>query len=657
VKKIRFFTLVAGAVVAGLALYAAGSRAEEPPGKGAPNSANPDRSPPDDLGDPREVETFFDELIPRQLDDRRIPGATVAVVRDGKLLFAKGYGYANLERREPVVADRSLFHIGSNTKLFTWTAVMQLVEKGKLELGADVNTYLDFRIPDAYPEPITLKHLMTHTAGFENRDIGMLALSPETVRPLGRWLATNIPARVRPPGAEAGYSNYGVALAGHIVERAAGVPYERYVEQHLLGPLDMRRSTVRRRVPPHLAPDAARGYVLEEGRFREQQLSTYQVSPAGSIRATATDMAHFVAAHLQGGRYGEASILRPLTTRRMHETLFRPDPRLNGLAHGFFEMDRNGVRIVGHIGSAVPLYYSVLALLPDESVGLFVAYNGSEARPLTVENETLAAFADRFYPAPAAAQLVPPVGFAGRADRYAGEYRSNNLGGSYTTVEKVRRILGEANRRISNPGDGTLEVSTLRGSKRFVEVAPDFFREVRGQDALLFRRDPQGRVSEAIFGEVPIYTYERLTWWERPAFNQALLVACAGLFGSTLLIPAATSVLGHLRRRPVAQKNRGRAARWIAAEMAGVDLVFLGGLFAVFGDPVVLSGDLGRLRALLVLPLLGTVLTGAVVVCAVLAWRGRLWSISARLHYTAVALAGVAFTWFLATWNLLGFHL
>jgi len=475
------FTLVAGALIGGLALFSAtGSRGEKPRGKGAPDSANTERSPTNGVGDAQaqEVEVFFDELILRQLEERHIPGAMVAVVSDGKLLFAKGYGWADVEEQVPVAAERTLFHIGSNTKLLTWTAVMQLVEEGKLDLDADVNSYLDFSIPDTFPQPITLRHLMAHTAGFENRDIGMLAPSPETVVPIGRWLATQMPARVRQPGVEAGYSNYGTALAGYIIERVSGMTYERYIEQRLLGPLDMRRSTPRRQLPPDLAPDTARGYVLKKGNFREQSLPTYQVASAGSIRATATDIAHFMtAAHLQDGRYREGLILRPETTRQMHETLFKPDTRLNGIAYGFFEMDRNGVRISGHIGSAVPLYYSVLALLPDERTGLFVAYNDSEALPLTFENETLAAFVDRFFPAPAAASLVPPPGFTSRADQFTGEYQANTLGGSYTTVEKVRRIMGEGNRRITNPGDGTLEVSMLGGDKHFVQVAPDFFRE------------------------------------------------------------------------------------------------------------------------------------------------------------------------------------
>jgi CubicO group peptidase (beta-lactamase class C family) len=233
---------VAGALVGGLALFsAAGSRGEKPRGKGAPDSAYTDRSPTNGVGDAQEVEAFFDELIPGQLEERHIPGATVAVVRYGRLLLAKGYGWADVEEQEPVAAERTLFHIGSNTKLFTWTAVMQLVEEGRLDLDADVNAYLDFRIPDTYPPPITLKHLMTHTAGFENRDIGMAASSPETVVPIGRWLATHIPARVRQPGVEAGYSNYGTGLAGYILER---------VSRHAL-------RAVYRAAPPRTARHAA----------------------------------------------------------------------------------------------------------------------------------------------------------------------------------------------------------------------------------------------------------------------------------------------------------------------------------------------------------------------------------------------------------------
>jgi CubicO group peptidase (beta-lactamase class C family) len=607
--------------------------------------------------EPATVEELFDALIPTQIATRHIPGATVAVVADGQLIFARGYGQANLAQQTPVDPERTLFHIGSNGKLFTWTAVMQLVEQGRLDLAADVNRYLDFRIPATYSDPITLEHLMTHTAGFENRDFDWLAPSPEGVAPLGSWLAANLPTRVRPPGQEVGYSNYGAALAGYIVERLSGLPYEEYVERHLLAPLNMERSTVRQRVPTSLAPDVARGYVFDGNGFREEPLFTYQGTPAGTIRATATDVARFMLAHLQDGRAGNARILQETTAREMRQTLFRPDPRVNGLAYGFLELDRNGERIVGHLGSAAPVHYSLLALLPERGVGFFVAYNADTARPLTVGNEILAAFVDHFYPAPDATALTPPAGFANHADQYVGDYQRNNFGGSYTTVEKLGRLLSApTNRHIANAHDGTLEVSSrLFGTTHFAEIAPDLFADVGGQERLLFRRDQEGRVTKAIFDSEPEYTFERLPLAETPLLNEVLLLLCVMLFGSTLLAAA----LDQLVRRRRRQNASGfeRLARGMALATSALSLLFLSGLVVVFGDSAALAGDYTLLRAVLTLPLLGTILGAATIGCAGLAWRRHCWGLAARLHYTTIALAVVGFTWFCATWNLLGWRL
>src|SRR5512141_299574 len=126
-------------------------------------------SPPLGPTDPAEMEAFIDKLLKHEMDENHIAGAAVAVVKDGKLFFTKGYGYADLENKIPVDPEQTIFRIGSVSKTFTWTAVMQLVEQGKLDLDADVNTYLDGRIPATYPQPITLKHLLTHTAGFEDQ--------------------------------------------------------------------------------------------------------------------------------------------------------------------------------------------------------------------------------------------------------------------------------------------------------------------------------------------------------------------------------------------------------------------------------------------------------------------------------------------------------
>ena len=187
----------------------------------------------------------------------------------------------------PVDPERTIFRIGSVGKVFTWTAVMQLVEQGKLDLDADINTYLDFRIPDTYPQPITLKHLMTHTPGFEDNAFGFASTTPEGMEPIGEWLANNIPARVWPAGEVPAYSNYGATLAGYIVERVSGMPYEDYIEQHILDPLAMTKSTPRQPPPAALEADMALGYEYQDNAFQPQGFEYMTIVPAGSISSTA----------------------------------------------------------------------------------------------------------------------------------------------------------------------------------------------------------------------------------------------------------------------------------------------------------------------------------------------------------------------------------
>lgn len=195
------------------------------------------------LDDPAALAEFFDREMAAQMAEHGIAGGAIAVVKDGSVLFQKGFGHADVEAERPVDPETTMFRVGSVGKLFTATAVMQLVEQGQLDLDEDVNAYLDFAIPETYDEPVTLAHLLTHTAGFEARWIGMWPDSEEGVEPLGEWLRDHRPARVRPPGIVVSYSNYGMSLAGYIVERVSGLAYGDYVEQHILAPLGMDHST------------------------------------------------------------------------------------------------------------------------------------------------------------------------------------------------------------------------------------------------------------------------------------------------------------------------------------------------------------------------------------------------------------------------------
>ena len=209
----------------------------------------------------------MDGVMTAQLRENHIAGATVSVVKDGALFFAKGYGSADVRQQRSVQADSTLFRIGSVSKLFTWTAVMQLVEQGKLDLNADINQYLDFKIPATYPQPITLTHVMTHTPGLEEDARDLFTEDSGHITPMGKWLPAHMPKRVRPPGTYASYSNWATAAAGYIVERVSGMSFDDYVDKNILAPLGMTQTTSRQPLPARYDRQMSKGYEWKGGDF------------------------------------------------------------------------------------------------------------------------------------------------------------------------------------------------------------------------------------------------------------------------------------------------------------------------------------------------------------------------------------------------------
>src|SRR5215210_6360372 len=512
-------------------------------------------APPQQLGptDPAEMEAFLDKELGTELEKHHIAGAAVSVAKDGKLFFAKGYGDADLENGLPVDPEQTIFRIGSLTKAFTWTAVMQLAEQGKLDLNEDINTYLDFRIPDTYPQPITLKHLMTHTAGFEDLYYERLAKDPNDLLPPREWLILHMPARVRPPGEVAAYSSYGTALAGYIVARVSREPYDQYIQEHILDVLGMVHTTAQPSMSPDIRAHTSVGYTYEDGAFKvfpdasDMALAYADIGqpalvPAGDMQTSATDMARFMIAHLQNGRYSDANtaegrILNESTLRQMHSTLYTPDPRLLGTAYGFFDFSDNGQRTLGHSGESDPIN-SLLLLLPDQNLGVFVVYNSEGGSDLTLQHLGFQrAFFDHYYPAPAVEPIQPPADFAERAGRFEGTYRiMGGAPGSYTTLEKVGVLFRFSTVTISDSGDGTLLFTTPWFERRFVEVEPLYFRKVDGPFGILFSDDEQGRITHMFTDYTPMFAFEKLRWYETPGFNMALALGCVLVFVSMISV-------------------------------------------------------------------------------------------------------------------------
>lgn len=609
--------------------------------------------------DPAEMETFLDGLLAQEMDEHHIAGAAVSVVKDGELFFAKGYGYADVQDGIPVDPAQTGLLIASVTKLFTWTAVMQLVEQGKLDLNTDINEYLDFRIPDTYPQPITLTHLLTHTPGFEDRLFEVLAKDVNDQVPAREWLISHMPARVRPPGESAAYSNYGTSLAGYIVARVSGQAYDQYIEEHILKPLGMAHTSVQSPLPTELRARASTGYSYVDGDFEvfPEYLGQPGLAPAGGMQSTVTDMARFMIAHLQGGRYtdtniAEVRILDEATMQRMHSTLYTHDPRILGTTYGFFDFSDNGQRTIGHSGEAAP-FNTLLLLLPDQNLGVFVAYNSEGGGELT--NQHLGfqrSFFDHYYPAPAVEPVQPPADFAGRAGRFAGAYRLARS--SYTTLEKFATLMGGV--EIRDSGDGTVLFVTPWGDWRFVEVEPLYFRQVDGPFGIVFSQDERGRINRMYTDFTPMFAFEKLTWYETLAFNMALLLACVLIFLSMTCV-AVIRAIRHRRRGEVGEPSPGaaRMAQRIILGVSVLNLLLVVGT-VIWGNPVPLFGVPTIYRVVLGLGVVSALLTAGALVYTVLAWAQRYWSLAFRAYFTLVTLAAVAFVWFLNFWNLLGWR-
>jgi len=608
-----------------------------------------------------ELEAFLDELMAKDMEEHHIAGAAVSVVKDGKLFFAKGYGYADLENGIPVDPEQTVFRIGSTTKLFTWTAVMQLVEQGKLDLEADINEYLDFRIPDTYPQPITLRHLLTHTAGFEDLYIDFVTLESEDLLPPGAFLASHIPARVRPPGDYAAYSNYGAALAGYIVARVSGQSYDQYMQEHILDPLGMAHSTALATLHPDVGAHESVGYLYEDGAFQifPKFYGPSDLAPMGFMGASATDMARFMIAHLQDGRYSDAAIpetriLGESTARQMHSTLFTHDPRLLGTAYGFFDFSDNAQRTIGHSGTAEPMH-SLLLLLSDQNLGVFLAYNSLDAGVLV--NQHLGfqrAFFDHYYPAPAVEPIQPPADFAQRAGRFVGSYRMTRS--AYTTLEKFRGFLGMNVIEISDPGDGTLAMISPWGEWRFVEVEPLYFRQVDAPFSIVFREDDRGHITRLFTDYTPQFGFEKLNWYETPGFNMALFLGFVLVFLSTILIVLIRAIRNRRLSGERKPAPRGaRAAEWIILGICVLNLLFVVGSF-LWNNPTPSFGVSLNFQIVLGLGVLSAVLTVGALVYTVLIWKNRYWGVAFRTYYSLVTVAAVVFVWFMNYWNLLGWR-
>lgn len=583
-----------------------------------------------------------------QLQREDIAGAVVVVVKDGKVLVSKGYGYADVKKRTPVSPEATLFRPGSISKTFTWTAVMQLVEHGKLDLDRDINNYLDFQVPHTFGRPVTLRNLMTHTAGFEEVIKDLMVNRAEDLPSLQTFIKTHEPKQIYAPGTIPAYSNYGADLAGYIVQRVSEMPFEEYIQRNIFRPLGMTHATFVQPLPDSLKPMMSNGYAVASEDAKPFELVPPEPAPDGSLSVTGENMARFMIAHLQNGRYGDSRILQQQTAEMMHARQFGMDPAINGMAFGFYEESRNGLRIIGH-GGDLNYFHSDMHLVLDKGLGFFVSYNSTGKGELDPRTALWQEFLNRYFPF-----SPPPAEAAERQsiDSVSGKYLSSRR--AQTTIMKsLWLVLAEPS--VSQAPDGTLQVDSMKDfagqPKRWRPIGGMKFREVGGQELLVFKPDASGRMQ--MFSEDPIEIFQRVGWNENKTVWSIALGFVTLVFFLTLLLWPVAALLRRLYKHPLSLSGAQRRLRLLVKLSCAVDVAALIAFAAIlvygFSNLSLFSARLDPwLRCLQVLFLIGLINVIAMGYACL-----RLWQSSSRGIWMTIYTAGLVLASFFYVWIVL----
>jgi CubicO group peptidase (beta-lactamase class C family) len=430
---------------------------------------------------------FVDSFMTARMISDRIPGAGFVFVENGRVSLIRGYGLANVAQQRRVLAESTIWRVGSISKVFTATAVMRLVDRGAVQLDAPIDRYVRrVPIPRTYPDPVTVRQLLNHTAGFDEIRPGTQAPTRDGLLPLDRFLNDRL-VRVRPPGRTTAYSTYGITLAGEMVEEVSGVNFESFLRRNLWEPLGMRRTWID--VPDTLRGDLAMGYELTRDSLVAQPWEWYHTAPASSSNATIADMGRFLIAQLQPAGVAAARILSDRALREMHRQQVTMHPSIPGYALGFNEDYVGDLRVLEH-GGNVAGFSALMVLIPSEGAGFFVVnhFEGSRLR-----DDLKWLLLERFFPSAKQRRQVPatlPPVEKVRPERFAGRYIP------LTSCFSCQPVRAGSVMAVTAHADGTLEFAGGRW------IAVDSLRFVRanGSGHIVFRADSTGTIRELFAG-------------------------------------------------------------------------------------------------------------------------------------------------------------
>ena len=602
-----------------------------------------------------DLEAFLDGIIPLQLERSDIAGATILVMKGGKDLLRKGYGFSDVSKKKPVDPETTMFRLASISKLFTWISVMQLAEQGKLDIDADVNKYLDFQVAPAFGKPITLWNLMTHTGGFEEEIRDILLTNPKWVTPLRDFLIENQPRRIFPPGEVPAYSNYGVGLAGYVVQRVSGEPFEQYVAEHIFQPLGMKHSSFKQPLAEDLSAFPSDGY-RDNTEKPAVGFEIFNPAPAGGVSSTASDMGRFAQALLNGGEWDGRRIMKAETLNAMWTKQFGTSDALPAMCMGFYQTWRNGLNFIGHGGDLIA-FHSIFLLEPKEKLVIFISYNSAGSANKT-RAEILTAFADRYYPYSQKPEFQKPSADGLKA--IAGTYQATRR--SESNKLKIGSLLGQGQATVDK--EGVLKVDDFKDLRGHVRqwklVGKGLWQEVDDQGRMFAIRDSSGKVVRIAIG-FPGVQFERVPRYENgkvilPVLACSLVILAAAV--AAYLLRFGRRIF--LSKRPALQQQPGSVRLTLGSKLSATAWIVL-----TIGTGVLVS----RLENETMLPthaldkyfVMMNMVTGVAILLSVFAvyaglrvWRRSDIRFISKLKFSLVAAACVFLAWFSVHWHLIG---
>ena len=594
-----------------------------------------------------EVASFTDSLVELQIKDK-IAGATVSIVKDGEIIYLKGYGLADVENEIPVNKKKHLFRIGSISKMFVWTSIMQLVQAGKINLDDDIGDHIDLGIPKTFESPITIKDLMTHSPGFEDRVIGLFGRNAKSIRPIEEILKDQFPERVFPAGIASSYSNHGTGMAQYIVEKVSGMDFNDYVQKYILSPLEMKNTTFQQPVPGYLEQALSKGYVFSDDDFQAMDFEYIPMIGVGGCSSTAEDMAHFMIAHLQKGAFNDQQILDSATATLMQSPAFYNHPKVNPMRYGFMDVSQNGVTIIGH-GGDTGWFHSFMTLYPDDKVGVFISYNSQAGGPAYMK--FVECFTDRFFPEEV--EAIESSMEIESVKKYAGFYMSNRY--PRTTMAKIARLAINVTLEVTS--EGLLKTDIFGVSKHWIPVDEQVFRDKNSSEILVFEKDRAGKVANLCIGNLPIVVLEKATGLDNPYYHLIILIILAVFILFTFIFWIIKYFIRKSKRSQIRQgmlpANPKRLAFWITTLWILFMITFI---TTIATDPLGLVYEVPFfIKVSLIFPILIAVLLVVLTYYVLATWRNSKVKFINKLYLTLLFVVYSAGIWLLNYWNLLGF--